>query len=113
MNKIITSTFGKLNVRDWVNSGIIFIGSAVLTTIATMVKTMADTGVIYFDFTTVWHVALAAAATYLTKNLITGSQIIINKATPEVKDAVKKAVNDIAPPPDLVGGRPDDRNPPK
>jgi len=69
----ITSNFLNLNTQDFIKGFIISITSAVFTLIAESVQQ----GQFTFDFTTIWHTAVAAGIAYLGKNLFTPAKTII------------------------------------
>jgi hypothetical protein len=61
----ITSNFLSLNTQDFIKGLIITVTSAVFTLVAESVQQ----GRFTFDFTTIWHTAVAAGIAYLGKNL--------------------------------------------
>jgi len=63
----ITSNFLSLNTQDFLKGLIVTVGSAVFALIAESVDKRQFT----FDFTAIWHTAVAAGITYLAKNLFT------------------------------------------
>lgn len=69
----ITSNFLSLNTQDLIKGFIITIISAVFTLVAESVQK----GQFTFDFTTIWHTAVAAGIAYLGKNLFTPAKTII------------------------------------
>jgi len=69
----ITSNFLSLNTQDFIKGFIITITSAVFTLVAESVQK----GQFTFDFTTIWHTAVAAGIAYLGKNLFTPAKTII------------------------------------
>ncbi|SDP49105.1 hypothetical protein SAMN05428975_1442 [Mucilaginibacter sp. OK268] len=69
----ITSNFLSLNTQDFIKGLIITIISAVFTLVAESVQK----GQFTFDFTTIWHTAVAAGIAYLGKNLFTPAKTII------------------------------------
>jgi hypothetical protein len=69
----ITSNFLSLNTQDFIKGFIITIISAVFTLVAESVQK----GQFTFDFTTIWHTAVAAGIAYLGKNLFTPAKTII------------------------------------
>jgi len=69
----ITSNFLSLDIQDFIKGLIITITSAVFTLVAESVQK----GHFTFDFTTIWHTAVAAGIAYLGKNLFTPAKTII------------------------------------
>lgn len=69
----ITSNFLSLNTQDFIKGLIITIISAVFTLVAESVQK----GQFTFDFTTIWHTAVAAGIAYLGKNLFTPAKTIV------------------------------------
>lgn len=69
----ITSNFLSLNTQDFIKGFIITIISAVFTLVAESVQQ----GRFTFDFTTIWHTAVAAGIAYLGKNLFTPAKTVI------------------------------------
>jgi len=69
----ITSGFLSLNTQDFIKGLIVTIVSAVFTLVAESVQK----GQFTFDFTTIWHTAVAACIAYLGKNLFTPAKTII------------------------------------
>ena len=69
----ITSSFLSLNTQDFMKGLIVTITSAVFTLVAESVQQ----GRFTFDFTTIWHTAVAAGIAYLGKNLFTPAKTII------------------------------------
>ena len=61
------SNFFGLNWQDAFKSFLMAIGTAVFTIVAQSIQNNIWT----FDWTTIWHTALAAAVVYLGKNLFT------------------------------------------
>lgn len=68
----ITSSFLSLNTQDLIKGGLVAAGSAVFTLVAGSV----EKGHFAFDFTAIWHTAVAAAVAYLGKNLFTPAKVL-------------------------------------
>jgi len=68
-----TSDFLRL---DWADFGKGFL-MAVIAAVLTVVENSIDAGNFNFNWTNIWHVALAAGVGYLLKNLFTNSQTIV------------------------------------
>jgi hypothetical protein len=69
----ITSAFLRLNQNDFLKGLFMAIGGAVFALVAKSIEVEKFT----FDFTSIWHTALAAAVVYLTKNLFTPAQLVM------------------------------------
>jgi len=67
-----TSGFLSLNTRDWIKGLIVAIVSGIVATVGDSIQK----GQFTFDFTTIWHTALAAGIAYMGKNLFTPAQAI-------------------------------------
>lgn len=67
-----TSNFLSLNTQDFIKGLIVTIISAVFTLVAESVQQDRFT----FNFTTIWHTAVAAGIAYLGKNLFTPAKPI-------------------------------------
>lgn len=63
------SNFLSLNTKDFLRGFAMAIGGAVVQ----MIYDTIQKGSFVFDFTNIWHTALAAASAYLLKNLFTNS----------------------------------------
>lgn len=68
----ITSSFLSLDTHDLIKGSLVAAGSAVFTLVARSV----ENGQFTFDFTAIWHTALAAAVAYLGKNLFTPAKAV-------------------------------------
>jgi len=67
------SKFLRLNWQDFAKSFLMAVGGAVFAVIAQSIQA----GIWTFDWPTIWHTAVAAAVTYLGKNLFTPTPKII------------------------------------
>lgn len=74
-----SSKFLSLNVNDFLK-GLVM---AVLGAVFAIIKTTVEAGSLNFDWPTIGKYALAAAITYLTKNLLTASNGEFGKPEPK------------------------------
>lgn len=76
--------FLKLNIRDFIHGLLMAVGSGVIAIIAPSMQN----GTWVFDWTMIWHTAVASAFAYLAKNLFTPTpkQISIDPAKTSVID---------------------------
>lgn len=61
------STFLSINFQDFIKGLVVAIGGAVVAIIAPSIQD----GSLTFNWTTIWHTAVAAGLSYLAKNLFT------------------------------------------
>lgn len=77
----------KLNIQDWIKGLVMSVGGAVFA----VVESSIDAGIFVFDWTNIWHVALAAGVVYIGKQFLTGQPKVveIDSTKTEVKDISK------------------------
>ena len=81
------STLFTLNVQDFIK-GLIM---AILGAVIAVIQSSLNAGTFIFDWTNIWHVALAAIVAYLVKNFFTPAP-----KTVEVDKSVTKVI-DVTP----------------
>ena len=67
-----TSNLYRLNLQDFAKGLIMAVGASVFALIAESVQKSQFT----FDFTAMWHTAVAAAVVYLGKNFFTAAKTV-------------------------------------
>lgn len=67
-----TSNLFSLNLQDAVKGLIVAVGTSLFAFVAESV----EKGQFTFDFTTMWHTAVAATVVYLSKNFFTPATIV-------------------------------------
>ncbi|SDE88896.1 hypothetical protein SAMN05216464_110198 [Mucilaginibacter pineti] len=70
----ITSRFLSLNTQDFFKGLIVTVASAVFALVAESV----EKGQFTFDYTSIWHTAVAAGMAYLGKQFFTPAQAVIS-----------------------------------
>jgi hypothetical protein len=76
-----------LNVADWVKASVIAILTPVAGYVGQLLTAFSQGGSFAPDWTTVWHLALAGAVAYLTKQFLTNSQGVPLTGEPKVYEA--------------------------
>lgn len=84
------SSFLSLNLQDFIKGLIIAVGGAIVAIIAPSI----EAGTFIFDWTTIWHTAVASALAYLGKNLFTPTPktIQIDPSKTDVVDSKTKQI---------------------
>jgi hypothetical protein len=71
-----TSKLFRINLNDTLKGLVVAVGGAVFT----VVQNSIEIGNLKFDWTNIWHIALAAFVAYIGKNFFTNSQTVIKGA---------------------------------
>ena len=79
------STFLNLNIQDFLKGLIMTVGGGIVAIIAPSI----ESGAFVFDWTVIWHTAVATGLTYIAKNLFspTPKKIEIDPAKTSVVDS--------------------------
>jgi hypothetical protein len=82
------SSFLNLNIQDFLKGLVVAVGGGVVAIIAPSIQD----GSLTFNWTTIWHTAVAAGISYLGKNLFspTPSSVVIDPSKTSVVDAETK-----------------------
>lgn len=67
------SSFFNLNLQDFLKGLVVAVGGAVMAVILPSLQA----GNLTFDWTTIWHTAVASGLAYLSKNLLTPTPKIV------------------------------------
>ena len=84
------SSFLSLNIQDFLKGLVVAVGGGVVAIIAPSIQDMS----FVFDWTTIWHTAVASGLAYIVKNLFssTPKTVQINPEKTTVVDAKTKEV---------------------
>lgn len=91
LQTVTTSKKGTLNLNDFWKGFLI----AVLSPIFTILITSLNAGSLTFDWKAIGGVALAAMLSYLMKNLLSQSKIVVSGASDAVVKSVKEGDTDV------------------
>lgn len=84
------STFLNLNLQDFLKGLVVAIGGGIVAVVAPSIQD----GSLVFDWTTIWHTAVASGLAYIAKNLFTPApkKVVIDPEKTSVVDATTKEV---------------------
>jgi len=82
------STFLNLNIQDFLKGLIMTVGGGIVAIIAPSI----ESGTFVFNWTVIWHTAVATGLTYIAKNLFspTPKKVVIDPEKTSVIDATTK-----------------------